>query len=177
MDLGFYGTFGLGSANWSVDSTDTTNTWSIHKRHEHTGFGFVLDDYPNKDLDLNYHLNVGYHRFGRFSGLMASNAFGYHKYLTPTTRFRVGPEIRLDLVNGYEHAGLYNGLGIGPVAGLSWDVGSIFSFGIVTGYQYLSYDNRWYWNAGHRRTERLFYINVEMLFKTKKHRRYYEPLI
>jgi len=98
--LGFYGTAGAGSSDWSgydIGPGDTT----FSKSTNHLGFGLAMDTAPARDKLFNYQLNIGYDRFtlnnaaawgsAELKGFMVSNNLGFGALISPTTRLWFGP--------------------------------------------------------------------------------------
>jgi hypothetical protein len=192
--LGFYGTGGLGTADWTVDSGSSSST-NFRKNTNHLGAGLAMDTVPARDNLFNYHLNIGYDRFSTrgggawgnsdFEGILLSNNFGFGTLINPRTRVWFGPEIRLEWANGspkqYPSFKIrLFGVGIGPVIGVNFNIGDKYTFVVKAGFQYLNYFGEGEGNYSHATnspsinsnrydydvTEKLFYVNLEFLFRT-----------
>jgi len=192
--IGFYGSVGGGSADWNVDSGWYSPT-DFTKRTNHFGIGLVLDTAPARDNLFNYQLNVGYDRFrnkkgdawgnAEFDGLVISNNFGFGGMITPTTRLWFGPEVRLEWADGspdsYPNYKIHLfGAGIGPVVGVNFNIGDSHTVAVKAGYQYIHYTGKGdgyyshttnapttYSNSyDYEVTEKMFYVNLEFMFRT-----------
>jgi len=149
--LGIYGTFGGGTADWTVDNTSSLD---FSKRTNHFGAGLALDTAPARDRLFNYQLNLGYDRFrnsngkawgnAEFEGFVISNCFGFGGLINDRTRLWFGPEIRLEWANGHpDNFPSYKirlfGFGIGPVVGVNFNIGESQTFAVKAGYQFINY--------------------------------------
>jgi len=192
--FGFYGSYGAGTADWTVDSSYSNST-DFSKRTNHLGAGLVMDTAPARDKLFNYQLNIGYDRFSNnngsawgpvdFEGVLISNNFGFGGMISPTTRLWFGPELRVELANGSPSS--YSnfkirlfGIGIGPVLGVNFNTGEKQTFAVKAGYQYLHYTGEGNGGYSHENNaatgysksydydviEKLVYINLEFLFRT-----------
>ncbi len=188
--LGFYGTVGDGTADWSPDSERGFN-----KKTSHIGFGLVMDTAPAYDKLFNYHLTIGYERFSdeninawgnaRFDSFVISNNFGFGALITPTTRLWFGPEVRIAWADGTpssysDYKIRLMGIGFGPVVGINFNMGNDHTFVIKTGYQFLHYAGEGEGYFSHSTntasaysnsydydvTEKFFYVTLEFLIRT-----------
>jgi hypothetical protein len=185
--IGLYGSLGGGTADWSPDSGN-----DFRKSARHQSFGFALDTAPVSDNFFNYNLNLGYEQFTNtndkawgkadLTGLLFSSCFGFGGKLTRDTRLWLGPELRLEWVDG-KPDGAPNftvrlfGIGFGPVIGLNVKAGDHFTFVVKTGYQAMHYygygrgpfshisntvsssSNRYDYGI----SEKLYYVTLEIL--------------
>jgi hypothetical protein len=192
--LGFYGSFGAGTADWSPD-----NGLDYKKNTDHTGFGLVMDTAPASDQLFNYHLNIGYDQFrnrnssswGNISldGFVVSNSFGFGTLINPDTRLWFGPELRIEWAYGSPSSfSSYKihlfGVGIGPVVGVNFNYDDKHTFVVKSGFQlhnYVGEGNGAYSHATNTATtssndyvydvtEKMFYVTVEFLFRTSNDR-------
>jgi hypothetical protein len=192
--LGFYGSFGAGTADWSPDSGLT-----YKKSTDHLGAGLALDTAPNSDRLFNYRLNIGYDQFRNrnsnawgnadFDGFVISNNFGFGGLITPTTRLWFGPEVRVEWLDGSPKS--YTsykirlmGVGFGPVVGVNFNYDDRHTFVVKAGYQLLHYLGEGEGGYSHSTnsaittstrydydvTEKLFYVTLEFLFRTSNDR-------
>lgn len=184
---GLYGSLGGGTADWSPDSGA-----DFRKSAEHQSFGFALDTAPVGDHMFNYNLNIGYEQFtssnnnawgkADLTGLLVSNCFGFGGALTRDTRLWLGPEVRLEWVEGKPSGApdftvrLF-GIGLGPVIGLNVKAGDHFTFIVKAGFQAMHYYGYGRGNFSHISnsvssssneydygiSEKLYYVTLEIL--------------
>jgi hypothetical protein len=191
--FGFYGTGGLGTADWSGDYDSRIS--NFRKDTNHLGLGLALDTAPARDNLFNYHMNIGYDRFSNrgggawgeadFEGVLLSNNFGFGALINPTTRLWFGPELRLEWAEGSpkqypDYKINLFGVGIGPVLGLNFNIGQKHTIVVKAGFQYLHYYGEGIGNFAHTTnsqatssynyeydvTEKLYYVSLEFLFRT-----------
>lgn len=192
--LGFYGSVGGGSADWSTDSS-YFNTFDFDKDTSHIGFGLALDTAPARDKLFNYQLNIGYDRFSNaggsawgnagFDDFVISNNFGFGGMISRTTRVWFGPELRVTWGDG--HPDKYSdykirlfGLGIGPVIGMNLNYDDLHTLVLKMGFQYINYvgegngrfshttnsDTTYSNSYDYEATEKMLYVTIEYLFRT-----------
>lgn len=195
--LGFYGSAGGGTADWSVDGS-SINTQNFGKDTGHLGIGLVMDTAPARDKLFNYQLNIGYDRFSNrggsawgsadFDGFVVSNNFGFGTMISPTTRVWFGPELRVIWTDG--HPDKYKdykihlfGFGIGPVVGMNLNYDDTHTLVLKMGYQYINYVAEGEGKFNHTTnaadtfhsydydvTEKMLYVTIGFLFRTSSDR-------
>ena len=193
--LGFYGSFGGGTANWSPDGGP-----DFKKDTSHYSVGLAMDTAPARDKLFNYQLNIGYDRSSHnnsnawgnaeFDGFVISNDFGFGTLITPTTRLWFGPEVRLEWAEGSAN-NITNyklhmfGVGVGPVIGVNFNIGDRHTFALKTGFLLVNYFSQGdgFYSASTKEvttystsdnydvTEKMFYVTLEFLFRTSDDRR------
>ena len=192
--FGFYGSVGGGRADWTVDQ-DSSSSFDFGKDTGHAGFGMAMDTAPARDSLFNYQLNIGYDRFRNvkggewgpvdLEGPVISNNFGFGSMISKTTRFWIGPEVRVTWMNG--HPDRYKdykihlfGVGIGPVVGMNINYDDKHTVVLKMGFQYLNYVGKGNGRFSHATgaastfsnsydydvTEKLLYVTVGFLFRT-----------
>ncbi|HEX9021997.1 MAG TPA: hypothetical protein VF903_12135 [Nitrospirota bacterium] len=193
--LGFYGSFGGGTADWSPNSS---GVYDFSKNTKHLGFGLVMDTAPASARLFNYQLNIGYDRFRNtnsnawgdadLDSLVISNNFGFGGMLNSTTRLWFGPEIQIRWADGkpdrYSNFKIkLFGLGIGPVLGMNFNFSDSGTFAVKTGYQFIHYagEGNGYFdhsapntvplyshNYNYDVTEKMFYVMLEFMIRTSR---------
>jgi hypothetical protein len=168
------------------------------KSTEHIGVGLVMDTVPARDRLFNYQLNLGYDQFrnynrnawgnAAFNSFVISNNFGFGTLINPTTRMWFGPELRIAWTEGspdhYDYKVRLFGIGIGPVIGVNFNYDDLHTFALKAGFQYIQYAGKGDGNFSHSTnlatpasnaynydvTERMFYVTVELMFRTSSDR-------
>ncbi|MGE5893294.1 MAG: hypothetical protein ACM34I_04500 [bacterium] len=144
--LGFYGTAGGGTSEWDADGFPGDD---FDADTGHAGIGFVVDTNVAKDSVFNYRLQIGYERMKhepedtffddiKLDALVIDQDFGFGIVRNKLLRFWVGPELRLVYATGSpDNASDTDihlwGIGIGPVAGINFNVSPLISLSVKGG--------------------------------------------
>ena len=151
--VGFYGTYGIGDASGDAADYWDGGGWGWDSDTTHTGAGLALET-PTGFYRFSYRLGVGWERIdgegengradGTLEGLVIDNDFTYDLFASPTTRFWVGPELRLGFLNGSIEDSprgdrSFAAVGIGPVLGFDFALGPSVALSWKLGYLYTWY--------------------------------------
>lgn len=130
--------------NWFVTSDEDVDIDTV-------GIGFALDTSLTDKHTFNYRLGVGTesvtieNQFGGesdISGIFVSNDFGFAVYKDSTTRIWVGPQVKVGLYGGDDANNndlAIVTLGVGPVVGANFKVGSNLVLAAKAGLIFHSY--------------------------------------
>ena len=152
VNVGFYGTYGLGSASGDGARDWNGGGWSWDGDTTYAGAGIALET-PTGLFRFSYRLGVGWERIdidgdggadGKLEGLVIDNDFTYDLTASPTSRIWVGPELRLGFFNGSidDAPGGDRGfvsIGLGPVVGFDLALGPSAALSCKLGYLYSWY--------------------------------------
>lgn len=147
--LGIYvPTYGKGTATATIGDSDYDFEYDIN----HIGFGFVMDTRVARAGVFNYRLNLGYESvdYGfsndeTFLRLTIDNTFGFGVLQTRIVRLWIGPQVRLAFMRYFyefdygSNEILVGGLGLAPVFGANFNLGSVISICPELGYRFEFY--------------------------------------
>lgn len=153
LGLGFYGSLGSGSGDLEVDPEAGTD-YEFDTDNEHRSFGFVLDTAVAKDKVFNYRLQVGLDKWEEensdtgdkfeIDGFVVENDFGFGVVRRESFRLWLGPTLRIEYGEGIyndntDEEAAFFGIGVGPVIGVNFNFGRIFTLGLKSGYLFEGY--------------------------------------
>ena len=161
--IGIYYTVGSGTGNWSLEDGDDYiedfyDTAPMDIEVSGSGYGFVFDTNVAKNKIFNYRLSIGvenneyeldfspddeiipadaFTEDVDINYFVVDNTFGFAFFKTPAIRIWAGPELKIAYGNGdsdrYDNITMLK-LGIGPVVGLNFNIGKLFTIGVTSGY-------------------------------------------
>lgn len=150
--FGVSGTFASGSLQ-TEDYAIFGNGSSTAKYHEtRYALGLLYDSNVARQRLFNYRLGIAYQdlnaRSGdgkyRLKGVTFDHQFGFALYRTATSRWWVGPHVKVEFLKGREtHDGYRSnesvvGVGLGPVLGVNIGLGEQLSLALSGGYVFQS---------------------------------------
>ena len=153
LGLGFYGSLGSGKGDWEIDP-DSGTDYEVDTENKHRSFGFVLDTAVAKDKVFNYRLQVGLDRWEEeftktgdkfeMDGFVVEHDFGFGVVRRENFRLWLGPELRIEYGEGIYNddtdlEATFFGIGVGPVIGVNFNFGEIFTFGLKSGFLFEGY--------------------------------------
>ncbi len=184
IGLGAYLQGGGGSSEWEAD--DLGGSFDFETDSGHAGLGVVFDTNLSEDRLMNYRVQLGYERavhdpdnhWGdiRMDSVVLDQDVGFGFYRTPRMRFWAGPEVRLSYSKGSpKHRDDYEfrlwGFGIGPVAGMNFNISSAFSICVKAGLLAIGYggelkdDSDTIDDEDYAVSESLAFVNVSFMFR------------
>lgn len=150
--FGVTGSFASGDLEANDDSIFGSGGIRTRYHQRRRSVGVVYDTNVGRDAIFNYRLGISYQGMkaksstGRFDleGVSIENDFGFSLVRNETARFWVGPEVKVEHLEGTEtfmgyrdHMGVL-GVGLGPVAGLNLRLGDDISLIAKGGYIFQS---------------------------------------
>ncbi|MBN1408970.1 MAG: hypothetical protein JW956_14320 [Calditrichaceae bacterium] len=177
-----------GTSNRTIDPEDG-DTYDIEQDIGHFGFGFVLDTKVAKRGVFNYRLNINYEIVDLgdenawkedFKRLAIDNTFGFAVLQSKVVRLWIGPQVRLAYMSyssDLEYASLdvnLIGLGLAPVFGANFNIGSLVSICPELGYRFSIYGGSMTFNEEYYKYEqedvwamsnREFFLRLNILFR------------
>ncbi len=178
--LGLGATVQLGGGS----GTQTIDNWFVPYDEDVDigtfNIGFTLDTALTDERNFNYRLGVGTenviveNQFGGesdISGIFVSNDFGFAVYKDSTTRIWVGPQVKVGLYSGNDANNndlAIVTLGVGPVVGANFKVGSNLVLAAKAGLIFHSYggeaDNSGLWLYDVEGDATLFIVNFSIFY-------------
>ncbi len=149
--FGFYGLIGSGDGDGKVEVSGYP-TENINFDTKYSGFGIVMDTAAGADKLFNYRFNLGYEKLTfkddtgdlKLDSYVLDQDFGFGVLRSKITRLWLGPELRVSYTKGNDAT--YSdmeykfwGFGIGPVAGIDFNLGDSVVLALKGGYLYTKY--------------------------------------